>query len=679
MTHEVICADMRQLLPTLRPGCVDAIITDPPYGLSFMGKGWDGQVPGPEYWRECLRVAKPGAHLLAFGGTRTAHRLACAIEDAGWEIRDCLMWLYGSGFPKSHNLSGDWQGWGTALKPAWENILLARKPFAPAQQWQEIDTQLKQLQGALWSRCDAKLAALLSKSNPDACAGELFGSVPWTVADALNTPDVSCVPMDTSPSEWAPISSWSTVLSWRRILAGVSQLESTSTTETAIGPTTDWKTLKCCLSKITPDCMLRSHGRASPASASPAELLFSAIVLGSRATLERFAVEHAIDGEASRFSPAWEPIYLARKPLVGTVASNVLEHGTGAINVDGCRIETNGEDRSARYNGKAPGGGRDGTSYAIGLKEPWNAPEGRWPANLLLDESAAAMLDERTIDKIHGAGVARKGSSNPAPSVMDPTSWGKVSSTGEMHRFGDSGGASRFFYVAKASRAEREAGLEHHRFIWVGWTWEGVEYQAKLRVDTAQSHPRVIDASGAQCQDASAWNTLLFGSEHTAPFLRGCSSITSIETSSITSYPTLSWLARSLTSGSIVGVSNATGSLTNPVASATGLTLSIGITSAGMVSLPGVGPVASGTLLKISESGPGERMSTHPTMKPLKLMRWLVRLITPPGGIVLDPFMGSGTTGIAAVLEGFNFLGIELEPNFAKISNARIAHAMEAA
>ena len=106
---------------------VDAIVTDPPYGLSFMGRDWDHGVPGEAFWREALRVAKPGAHLVAFGGTRTFHRLTCAIEDAGWEVRDCLGWLYGSGFPKSLNI-GD--GWGTALKPAWEPIILARKPLS---------------------------------------------------------------------------------------------------------------------------------------------------------------------------------------------------------------------------------------------------------------------------------------------------------------------------------------------------------------------------------------------------------------------------------------------------------------------------------------------------------------------------------------------------------------------
>lgn len=104
---------------------VDAIVTDPPYGLGFMGKGWDRGVPGIEFWQAALRVAKPGAYLLAFGGTRAHHRLMVAIEDAGWEIRDTVMWVYGSGFPKSHN--GPWGG--TALKPAWEPIVMARKPL----------------------------------------------------------------------------------------------------------------------------------------------------------------------------------------------------------------------------------------------------------------------------------------------------------------------------------------------------------------------------------------------------------------------------------------------------------------------------------------------------------------------------------------------------------------------
>jgi site-specific DNA-methyltransferase (adenine-specific) len=105
---------------------VDSVVTDPPYGIDFMGKEWDHGVPGVPFWQEIRRVAKPGAHLLAFGGTRTFHRLTCAIEDAGWEIRDCIMWVYGSGFPKSKDIGN---GWGTALKPAWEPIIVARKPL----------------------------------------------------------------------------------------------------------------------------------------------------------------------------------------------------------------------------------------------------------------------------------------------------------------------------------------------------------------------------------------------------------------------------------------------------------------------------------------------------------------------------------------------------------------------
>lgn len=116
--------DCLTVMPEMAANSVDAVITDPPYGLGFMGHDWDHGVPGAHFWAEALRVAKPGAYLLAFGGTRTYHRLTCAIEDAGWEIRDCLMWVYGSGFPKSKNIEG---GRGTALKPAWEPIIMARK------------------------------------------------------------------------------------------------------------------------------------------------------------------------------------------------------------------------------------------------------------------------------------------------------------------------------------------------------------------------------------------------------------------------------------------------------------------------------------------------------------------------------------------------------------------------
>ena len=125
----IIHGDCLEKLKELPDNSVDSIVTDPPYGLSFMGKKWDYDVPSEDIWRECFRVLKHGGHLLSFAGTRTQHRMAVRIEDAGFEIRDMIAWVYGSGFPKSHNLKDEWQGWGTALKPALEPITVARKPL----------------------------------------------------------------------------------------------------------------------------------------------------------------------------------------------------------------------------------------------------------------------------------------------------------------------------------------------------------------------------------------------------------------------------------------------------------------------------------------------------------------------------------------------------------------------
>ena len=129
MTYTLHLGNCIKAMRAMPDNSVDSIVTDPPYGLRFMGKRWDYDVPSVDTWVECLRVLKPGGHLLAFAGTRTQHRMAVCIEDAGFEIRDMIAWVYGSGFPKSHNLDGEWQGWGTALKPALEPITVARKPL----------------------------------------------------------------------------------------------------------------------------------------------------------------------------------------------------------------------------------------------------------------------------------------------------------------------------------------------------------------------------------------------------------------------------------------------------------------------------------------------------------------------------------------------------------------------
>lgn len=316
MQTKLIHSDCLEALKNLPDNSVDSVVTDPPYGLSFMGKKWDYDVPSEEIWAECLRVLKPGGHLLAFAGTRTQHRMAVRIEDVGFEIRDMIAWVYGSGFPKSHNLKDDWKGWGTALKPA------------------------------------------------------------------------------------------------------------------------------------------------------------------------------------------LEPITVARKPLCGTVAENVQTYGTGALNIDGCRVGRDADDVSGwSQTGSKASENRamSGGNYARDAKPD---AEGRWPANLIHD--GGEFLGEQ----------------------------------------------ARFFYCAKASKRDRDEGLD--------------AFKPKAR-------PTMGSGIGGQPDQAK----------------------------------------------------------------------------------------------------PNNR-NVHPTVKPTDLMRYLCRLVTPPGGTVLDPFMGSGSTGKAAMLEGFNFIGIEREAEYIEIAKARI-------
>lgn len=379
-----------EFLLTAESASVDAIVTDPPYGLKFMGKKWDYDVPSVEVWKECLRVLKPGGHALIACGTRTQHRMAVNIEDAGFEIRDVVTWLYGSGFPKSLDVS---------------------KALDKAAGAERIRTGEKK---------DPRYNSPATESS-GACMGNI------------------------SPRKNAP-----------------------KTYENA-----GWVTL--------------------PATEAA----------------KRW------QGWGTALKPACEFWTLARKPLDGTVAANVLKHGVGGINVDGCRIESPDANLAAKeknFDGMGYGGNSDTSEV------PTYNPIGRFPANLILDEEAAAMLDEQTGNLPSGG---------QAPNTGKNKNNGQVNFGGNFIRpetsyAGEIGGASRYFYCAKASKSERQG-------------------------------------------------------------------------------------------------------------------------------------------------------STHPTMKPIKLMRYLCRLITPPGGLVLDPFMGSGSTGVAALIEGFDFIGIEREEDFFCISQKRIS------
>ena len=404
---------------------VDSIVTDPPYGLAFMGKKWDYDVPSVEVWAECLRVLKPGGHLLAFAGTRTQHRMAVRIEDAGFEIRDMIAWVYGSGFPKSLDVSKAIDRAAGA-----EREVVGQKDFGPS--------------------------SLGNQSNAEN-----------GYRDRIYTEGLHQI---TAPA-----------------------------TEAA----RQWQ------------------------------------------------------GWGTALKPALEPITMARKPLVGTVAANVLEHGTGALNIDGCRVTPTGESRervgeASQDRRYAENGGTD---FAALPGVRGGDPSGRWPANLIHDGS----------DEVVAGFPASAGAAAPVKGTeASKASVGNV--TGERDRVpgafhADKGSAARFFYCAKASKRDRDEGLE------------GAEFAA-----------RRMFASGGRTMRDGEW----------------------VET----------------------------------------------------------------------DSEPRPRKNAHPTVKPTDLMAYLCRLVTPPGGVVLDPFMGSGSTGKAAMREGFRFIGCELSPEYMTIARARIEHEL---
>lgn len=341
MTVRILHGDMREKLAELQDASIDAIVTDPPYGMSFMGKGWDRGVPGTEFWKPLLRVAKPGAHLVAFSSSRTFHRMWCAVEDAGWEIRDTLLWLHGEGFPKSSNQHGEWEGWGTALKPA------------------------------------------------------------------------------------------------------------------------------------------------------------------------------------------FEPIVLARRPLIGTVAANLAAHRVGALNIDACRVL--GDKGSGNWSGS----NETVSDERMFMASPDRAKHvgkrhvaGRWPANVMHDGS----------EEVVKTFPSEAGTAAPV-----------------HRRNGDKGSVARFFWCPKASRSDRNAGLEGMPRKAVNWS-------------SGEQSPGTFQSPNTDRQNENH----------------------------------------------------------------------------------------------------------HPTVKPTALMQWLCRLVVPRGGVVLDPFMGSGSTGKAALREGMSFVGIELDEQYIEIAKRRI-------
>jgi hypothetical protein len=582
-----------------------------------------------EWSRELYRVLKPGGHMLAFGGTRTYHRLACAVEDAGFEIRDSIAWLYGSGFPKSLDVSKvidkklcieagthtndpdhtcgrevvghyvmppdsdagnagkvlrsvnseaginaptagragtpvtapatdaarHWQGWGTALKPAHEPVIVGRKPAGHRAILASIGSHLDRLEDEWQAQAAAPTTRTgAAVASPAATATSVFESTATT--------------------------SSSTVTSWRRCWAEISELTSTSTTETTSETTTALTILSSSLSKLTAASMAASatspHGSTSIASA--VDNLFASVVCGLRATLALSAVESATAStppgrpDAAGANPRYEPVVVARKPLAGTVAGNVTAWGTGALNVDGCRIAHVSEADRKQNDVANPGMRESRSGFGGGLRVSTN-PAGRWPANVILDESQADALDQMSGERAPGKPQNRL---TPADK-FGGTAYGD----GLGQRLGwdpagytDTGGASRFFYTAKADAKERirlpKAGAGEGRVTGLG---------GKIRE---------CNVCGSKAINSGA-NELTCGhNDHR-------------------------WV-----------------------------------------------------------ENPRPEVVAHPTVKPLTLMRWLVRLVTPPDGTVLEPFAGSGTTVEACILEGFHCIAIEREPDYLPLIVQRV-------
>ena len=419
----LINADCIEAMKAMPDNSVDSIVTDPPYELGFMGKSWDdsGIAFNVDVWREALRVIKPGGHLIAFSGSRTYHRMAVAIEDAGFEIRDQIMWVYGSGFPKSHNVSK-----GIDKAAGFEGEVVATE---------KVD---------------------IGMQGGSMHAGRETNVVERDVRE-----------LSEAAKQW--------------------------------------------------------------------------------------------DGWGTALKPAHEPMVLARKPLIGTVANNVLTHGVGGLNIDGSRVAHNEPIKTmkAQVGGDKVYGQSGRHEETTELKEG-----GRWPANFIHDGS----------DEVVALFPEVKGATSRTPTKpSNATSYvlGGDSNT-PIYDDGLNTSAARFFYCAKASKRDRNEGLDE---------FEGKEIGAKgngLARKCATCSASVID--GCACPDRT---------------------------------------------------------FVNP-----------------------------------------SRANHHPTVKPTTLMQYLVRLVTPPNGTVLDPFMGSGSTGKACAYEGFDFIGIEQSAEYVEIAQARIDFAV---
>ena len=498
--HTIIHGDCLEELKKLDDNSVDAVICDPPYGLSntkpqqvadvlkawvtgeteavpakrggFMGADWDSFVPPPAVWEECMRVLKPGGHMAVFAGARTQDLMGLSIRLAGFEIRDTLGWVYGSGFPKSHDI-------GKAIDKRGGNAHLAKEIGKAIQEARES-------RGLTKGWCDERF-----------CGGTTNWS--WFEGRPAGIRPPSIEAFKDIVSEWPELGVYAEKVAEveREVVGRAKGAQAEST-----GRYGAWGNDR--------GDGISEYNLTAPATSEA----------------QRW------DGWGTALKPAIEPIILARKPLDGTVAANVLAHGVGGLNIDACRV-----GNESRINLPAGNKANSGGVYKFSNAEvdAFNGAKptevaGRFPANVLLDEHAAAEMDRQSV----GTRAEKPSKSGNRGVRNQGATWKPFHVENEdIPAYSDSGGASRFFPVFK--------------------------YQAKA---PKKERPVIVREDGTKVQ--------------------------------------------------------------------------------------------------------------HPTVKPLKLMEWLAALITPEGGLILDPFAGTGTTLQAAANKGFHSIGIEADADYIQLIHKRL-------
>lgn len=648
----MMVGDCRIRLKELPDNSVDSIVTDPPYELGFMGKSWDSS--GIAYditvWQECLRVLKPGGHLLAFGGSRTYHRLACAVEDAGFQIRDQIMYVYGSGFPKSLNVfkalkkqctCGNMDAYERASQNTESQVRPMREPniqetINPENQQGEV------LQSGLSKQgIPASVLQLPNKVREGQSRVERRGDVK---ADAreLSGNNLSEVPERVSANGEE----------------GWLHHATPARNGSAPVPSTD-------ADGSSPSC------GSQPVKQPDREPCAFCKQFGTQAIRTL--------GVGTALKPAHEPIVLARKPLDGTVANNTLVWGVGGLNIDGCRVAFAGDvDKSKSQNNWKPQGYESKNNiYELGVTviATEQNTAGRFPANFIHDGSdeVLELFPDTKPSRIgNPRGTFKKG-------LFANSTFNKV---GMEHE--DSGSAARFFYCAKANKTDRNEGLNLCGCDKLS-VWENADQKANHQQGTDHSAKRAISESGTPSNNDTEWNTMLSGNNTTESSRGICESTTLMKTNLTTTFPTSPRLTPSPTNESTQDANSEMvngGNLAKSVKTSNQSDTPTGISAKkDGCSTGDADPATSPSSSNQNKSGVtqcancGGIRRGHPTVKPTTLMRYLCRLITPPNGTILDPFTGSGSTGKAAVLEGFNFIGIELSQEYADIATTRISHA----